>query len=141
MSGRALRNFFRILLAALFVFAGSYHFYNPALYRPLMPEYLPRHDELIFISGVFEVTLGLLVLIPRYRRFAGLGLIALLLAVFPANVHMATHPEVYPDVSSFLRWARLPLQAVLIGWVWWVTQVMAPQKGGDDTLATTGRSP
>ncbi len=121
MSKVQVVRYFRILFAAGFVVGGANHFRDPELYLPLMPDYLPLHRELIFLSGACEILLGALILVPRFRRISAIGLIVLLIAVFPANIHMATHPEVYPEVSSLLRWGRLPLQAVLIAWVWWVS--------------------
>lgn len=112
----------RILLAAFLVFAGICHLYIPEFFFPMMPSYLPWHFELIVVSGVFEVTLALLLLVPRYRALAGFGIILLLVAVFPANIHMALHPEVFPSVSQTLRWGRLPFQAFFMLWAWWVSK-------------------
>ncbi len=115
--------FVRSLLALLFVLAGLNHFRDPAFYRPLMPPYLPWHDALIALSGVAQIVGGVGVLPASTRRLAGWGLIALLVAVFPANLHMALNPTQpgMPDVAPWLAWARLPLQGVLIAWVWWAT--------------------
>jgi uncharacterized membrane protein len=87
----------------------------------LSPDYLPRHGALVYASGVAEAVGGL-GLIPRAtRRVAGWWLIATLIAVFPANVHMALHPEEFPKVpgGAMALWARLPFQAVFIAWVRW----------------------
>jgi uncharacterized membrane protein len=111
----------KYLLAAFFVAAGMYHFINPDFYLRIMPPYLPWHLELVYLSGFFEIALGLLILIPRYTRLAGWGLIALLIAVFPANIHMAVNHDNYPDVPMWFHWFRLPLQLVFIAWAWWVT--------------------
>lgn len=74
---------------------------------------------LVQISGICEVLGGIGVLVPNTRRFAGAGLIALLVAVFPANVQMALHPELYADIGTVQAfYIRLPLQLVLIAWVW-----------------------
>ena len=77
---------------------------------------------MIYISGAFEVLLGLLALPDKTRKLAGWGMIALLGAVFPANLHMALHPEIFPDIPVWGLWARLPFQGVLIFWVWKVTR-------------------
>src|SRR4028119_1045708 len=102
----------KYLLGLAFALAGLYDFINPAFYLRMMPPYLPWHLFLVYLSGCFEATLGLLLLIPRYTRYAAWGLIALLVAVFPANVHMALNPQLYPDISPHTLWLRLPLQAL-----------------------------
>lgn len=110
-------------LAALFVGGGTLHLVRPRMYEAVVPPWLPAHRELVLISGLAEIAGGLGVLVPALRRPAGVGLIALLVAVFPANVHMAAHPEQVPGLSvpRPLLIARLPLQGVLIGWVWAAT--------------------
>jgi uncharacterized membrane protein len=113
----------RWLLGALFVAAGLNHFVKPEVYVKIMPPYLPWHYELVLISGVFEILGGVGLLIPRTSRAAAWGLIALLVAVFPANAHMALHPEVgaelFPALPPAAYWIRLPFQAVLIAWAYW----------------------
>ncbi len=110
-------------LAACFVLAGANHFRVPDLYLPLMPEWLPWHRALIAISGAAEILGGLGTALPKWRRAAGWGLIALLIAVFPANVHMLIHqvPVAGNEIPLWILWARLPLQAVMIAWVWWTS--------------------
>ena len=112
----------RYLLGVLFIAAGANHFVNPAFYLAMMPAYLPWHSELVFLSGVAEVVLGALLLFRRWAVWAGWGLIALLVAIFPANVNMTLHPELYPSISPTVLWLRLPLQAVFIAWAWWYTR-------------------
>jgi uncharacterized membrane protein len=113
----------RWLLAVLMTAAGVMHFVAPRFYLPMMPDYLPWHLELVYISGVFEVLFGLGLLHPRTRTPAGWGLIALLIAVFPANVWMATHaPLPGLDVSPLAAWLRLPFQALFMAWAWWVSR-------------------
>src|SRR4051794_7533500 len=116
---RWLRLVMRWLLAILFVLAGVNHFRDPEFYVRIMPPYLLWHRELVYFSGVCEAALGLLLLVPRCSRAAAWGLIALLVAVFPANLHMALHPEAYPEFSPVALYARLPLQAVLVAWAYW----------------------
>lgn len=122
------------VMAAFYVMAGLNHFVRPDVYFPMMPSYLPAHRELIMLSGIAEVGLGIAVLVPMLRQWAAWGLVALLIAVFPANLHIAMH-----DVPLFGRsqgfgiwnWARLPLQALLIAWAWWYTRdamVTAPRR-------------
>ena len=113
------------LMAAFYVFAGVMHFVRPDYYTPAMPPYLPWHEALIFLSGVAEVGLGIAVLIPSLRRWAAWGIIALLIAIFPANVHIALYNVPMfgnPEGAGIFNWIRLPLQLVLILWAWWYTQ-------------------
>ncbi len=111
-----------LALAAFFVVAGVNHFLNPDFYVAIMPPYLPAHLELVYLSGVFELVGGVAVLVAGVRVLAGWGLILLLIAVFPANLHTALHPELFPDVSTVAMYARLPLQLVFIAWAYWATQ-------------------
>ncbi|NQZ97927.1 MAG: DoxX family protein [Myxococcales bacterium] len=111
-----------LALAAAFIFAGVNHFLNPDFFVAIMPPYLPLHLELVLLSGVFEILGGVAVLVPGVRSLAGWGLILLLLAVFPANLHMALNPELFPDVSSSALYLRLPLQIVFIAWAYWATR-------------------
>jgi uncharacterized membrane protein len=108
-------------LGLLFALAGLYHFVNPAFYLRMMPPYLPWHLFLVYLSGLCETALGLLLLVPKYTRLAAWGLIALLVAVFPANLNMAFNPQLFPELSPAALWLRLPLQALLIAWVYWFT--------------------
>jgi uncharacterized membrane protein len=110
------------LLGFLFVFAGVSHFLRSSFFVSIVPPYLPWPLALVYISGVFEVVLGMLLLIPRTRRVAAWGLIALLVAVFPANLHMAFHPDSYPEFSPVALWARLPFQGLFIAWAFWFTR-------------------
>ncbi|MEL6444540.1 MAG: MauE/DoxX family redox-associated membrane protein [Bacteroidota bacterium] len=111
-------------LAALFVGAGAMHFVNPEPYVRLIPPYLPAPLLLVYVSGVAEVLGGLGVLPKVTRRWAGLGLIALLVVFLLTHVHMALNPADYADlgVPAWGWWARLPVQGVLVAWVWWTTQ-------------------
>ncbi|MFO0797802.1 MAG: DoxX family protein [Gemmataceae bacterium] len=108
----------RWVLGLAFVAAGVNHFVQPDFYTRLMPPYLPWHAELVFLSGVAEVALGLLALPARTAPAAGWGLVALLVAVFPANVHMAMNPELFPEIPAWVPYARLPLQGVFIWWAY-----------------------
>ncbi len=117
-----LRAVMRWLLAGLFVAAGVMHFVRPQFYLSAMPPYLPWHLEVVYVSGVCEVLLGVLLLVPRVQRAAAWGLIALLIAVFPANVHMVMNPDLFPNIPPAVLWARLPLQGVFIAWAWWFTR-------------------
>lgn len=107
----------RRLCAATFVVAGALHFLRPRMYEAIMPDWLPAHRELVLASGAAEIAGGVGLLTPR-RRLAGWWLIATLVAVFPANVHMALHPERYrvPGGRAAL-YGRLPFQALFVAWV------------------------
>jgi len=110
------------LLAVFFTIAGILHFVRPRSYEAIMPEYIPYHSEVVFISGVAEVAGGLALVSERTRPFARWWLIGLLIAVFPANLHMALNPEDIrgldmEQVPRWALWARLPLQAAAVYWV------------------------
>ncbi|MDQ3418089.1 MAG: DoxX family protein [Acidobacteriota bacterium] len=125
----------RYVLGVLFILAGANHLRNPALYVAIMPPYLPWHLALVYISGAAQITLGALLLWRRWSAVAAWGLIALLAAIFPANLHMALHPERYRSVPEFALWLRLPLQGVLMLWAWWY----ARGKGAGDGECTSRR--
>ena len=116
------RTVFRWLAAATFTYTGVKHFTSADAFRAICPAALPRPDVLVVVSGVAEIAGAVGLLVPRLRRAAGWGLVALLIAVFPANVHMAVSrdPAVTFGLPRWLLLARLPLQAVLIAWVLWV---------------------
>ncbi len=117
-----MRSTLRIVLALFFVGAGINHFTRTGFYVRMIPLYLPWHLALVHVSGVAEVVLGLLLFVPRSSGVASWGLIVLLVAVFPANVQMALHPETFPEFRPAALWLRLPLQAVLIAWSFWYTR-------------------
>lgn len=115
---------FRGALALVMVVAGVLHFAATEAYIAIMPDYLPWHRELVWISGVFEIVLGLGLLPRRTRRVSGLGLVLLYLAVLPANINMAVH-DIQPaafHIPAFLLWARVPFQLVFIYWAWRVSR-------------------
>jgi uncharacterized membrane protein len=107
-----------IRLGGFFLFAGLMHFVKPRPYVAIVPDALPRKREIVFASGVAEMAGGAGVLVPATRRVAGWWLIATLLAIFPANVNMAVNSERFRAVPEPLLWVRLPVQALLIRWVW-----------------------
>jgi uncharacterized membrane protein len=104
----------------MFAAAGILHFVRPRVYEAIMPDYLPAHRALVYASGVAELAGGLGVLHPRTRRYGSWWSIATLVGVFPANLHMALHPERYRTIPGGrpALLLRLPLQAGLIAWAW-----------------------
>jgi uncharacterized membrane protein len=115
------------ILAAFFLVAGALHFVRPRAYEAIMPESLPAHRELVYLSGLAEMAGGAGVLIDRTRRPAGWWLIATMLAVFPANVTMAVGAERFRPLPEPLLWARLPLQGAIVYWIWRVTSGARPR--------------
>jgi uncharacterized membrane protein len=114
-----MRTILRGLAAIFFVVAGTFHFLKPEMYLQIMPLYFPAPQLLVAVSGVAEIAGGIGLLIRPLRRAAGWGLVALLIAVFPANVYMLQHPGQF-HFAQWIFWARLPLQGVFIAWIWFV---------------------
>jgi uncharacterized membrane protein len=112
----------RLPLGLFFIAAGVLHFVRPRMYEAIMPEALPARRELVYASGAAEIAGGAAVLARRTARPAGWWLIALLVAVFPANVNMAVNAEKFRSIPEPLLWLRLPLQGALIAWVWSATR-------------------
>jgi uncharacterized membrane protein len=112
------------LLGAFFVAAGINHFVMPRYYRRIVPPGFGDPATVVAISGAAEIAGGVGAVVPCTRRAAGWGLIALLAAVFPANVYMAVRPERFRDlgVPAVLLWLRLPLQPLMMWWAWRATQ-------------------
>ncbi len=141
----------RCVLAVAFVFAGILHFSNRDFYMKIMPPYLPLHLELVYLSGVFELVLGVMLLVGELGRWsvvvpvvdgrtgrqvplkltaiAAWGLILLLIAVFPANIYVYQHQDVLAAPPLF-HLLRLPLQGFLILWAWWHTRPAVPPASG-----------
>jgi uncharacterized membrane protein len=113
-----------VVAAVFYIAAGSLHFVKPAPYLRIMPPYIPWHAAMVRVSGAFEILGGLGMMVPATRRAAAFGLVALLIAVFPANIYMAMHPVEAgaSAIAPVLRWGRLPLQALLIWWLLWCTR-------------------
>jgi uncharacterized membrane protein len=107
-------------LGVFYSFAGVMHFIRPKTYEAIMPPYLPAHRELVLASGAAEALGGVTALLPRAHPFARWWLIATLIAIFPANLHMAMNAgdiKGLPDIPRWMLWARLPGQLLLIAWV------------------------
>lgn len=112
----------KYVLAVAFILAGINHFLNPQFYLRMMPPVLPAHLFLVYLSGVFEILFGVLLAIPKFSRVAAWLIIALLIAVFPANIYMALNPQLFPEFSQTALYVRLPLQFILIAWAFWLTR-------------------
>jgi uncharacterized membrane protein len=111
-------------VALFFAAAGVNHFVMPRVYERIVPPGFGDPARAVQVSGAAEIVGGLGVLPPTTRRVAGVGLIALLVAVFPANVYMALRPEQAgaARIPRALLWARLPLQPLIMAWVWRATR-------------------
>jgi uncharacterized membrane protein len=114
-------------MAGAYVFAGFNHLINPAFYLAIIPPDLPNPEWINVISGLAEIVLGVFILEPRVRVLAAWGIIALLVAVFPANLYVATQniglPGGEPGTGNGLvNWVRLPFQALFVAWAWWYTR-------------------
>jgi uncharacterized membrane protein len=129
-----IRRVLRWVLAVAMVAVGVRHFTDPEPFVRIVPAALPAKLALVWISGAAEVLGGVGLLVPRARRWAGYGLIALYVAVFPANVNMALNHLPLGDavMPTWALWARLPMQAVLIALAWWVSR-------DDDARRVTAR--
>jgi uncharacterized membrane protein len=118
----------RIALSILFLVAGVGHFTHTAGFERIVPPYLPSPRVLVYVSGIFEILGALGILLTSTRTFAGWGLVALLVAVFPANIYMATANIKFGSFppEPWMAWARLPLQVALIALVIWACELWPP---------------
>lgn len=107
-------------IAVVYIISGFLHFFRPEPYLRIMPPYIPYHSAMVLLSGMAELVLGVGLLFPTTRSLAAWGIILLLIAVFPANVYMATSDK-FADIPAWLRWGRLPIQGILIAWAWQFT--------------------
>ncbi len=111
----------RCALSILMIVAGTMHFVDPEFFLKIMPPYLPLHKELVLISGSAELLLGVLLLVPQTSQIAAWGIVALLIAVFPANVYLYQNPDILP-APAIMHLLRLPFQGVFILWAYWFTR-------------------
>ncbi|QDU80486.1 hypothetical protein Pla110_22160 [Polystyrenella longa] len=117
---RQVKSISKFILAIFMIVAGTMHFVNPEFFLKIVPPYLPLHKELVLISGVCEILLGVMLLIPQTSHLAEWGIIVLLIAVFPANIYLYQNQEILP-ASPLIHLLRLPLQGVFILWAYWHT--------------------
>jgi uncharacterized membrane protein len=121
-----------LIIALFFATGGVAHFVYTEFFVLAMPGYVGYHRELVIVSGVFELLGALGILVPRTRLLAGYGLIALAIAVFPANINMALHPEEYRGIPEALLYLRLPVQFLFVWFIWWA---IAPERLTNRTVA------
>lgn len=115
-----VKNIIRIIYGTLFIISGTTHFLFPEFYEGLIPANFPSPSSLIILTGMAEIVLGALLIVPATARLASWGLIVLLLVMFPVFIHMATHPEQFPQFAPLGLWLRLPLQTLLISLAYWL---------------------
>ena len=107
------------VMGIFYVVVGVKHFQDPSWFVQIIPPILPYKYELVYISGFFEVLLGILLMIPRFQSIAAKGLMALLICVYPANIYLAQTNGVAMGISPLIAWGRLPFQFVFIGLAYW----------------------
>ena len=105
-----------------FMLGGIAHFTNTQFFVDIMPPWIGYHEEIVYISGVFEILGALGILFPATRQWAGNGLLLLVICVTPANVHMWLNPELFPDVPEAFLSVRLVVQVALFALIWWCTR-------------------
>ena len=120
---RILKFILKVLFAILFISAGILHFVMPDFFVRIVPPILPAPLFIVYLSGIVEIALGILLLVPKFSRFAAFGLIALLVAVFPANIYMAINPQTFADYDQLMLYLRLPIQFLLIFCAYRLTKI------------------
>ena len=117
-----------LIITLFFISGGIAHFVFGNFFAQIMPAYLPWHLELVYLSGVFELLGAVGILLPRTRLLAAYGLMALCVAVFPANLNMALRPEQFPDIPVAFLYIRLPFQPLFIWFIWWAVAAERQQR-------------
>lgn len=123
-----------VIVFLWFMLGGIAHFTETEFFLSITPPWVPFPLWVVYISGVIEIALAVLILIPSVRPLAGWGLILLTLAVTPANVHMYMNPELFPDASQTVYLIRLIIQGFLLALIWWSTRVLEPKAPESKTL-------
>jgi uncharacterized membrane protein len=113
-----VKNVFLAIFVFFYVSSGVNHFLTPDFYLKLMPPYIPYPLQIIYLSGVIEILLGVGAAIPRFRARAAWAVIFMLISFMPVHIHMVVHPELYPDVPEIGLWLRIVVQGVLIWWAY-----------------------
>lgn len=117
---RLTKTILKWVFALIFILAGIMHFAVSEMFVRIVPPVLPFPLLIVYLSGICEFFLGIMLLVPKYSRLAAWGLILLLIAVFPANIYMALNPQIFDDFTPTQLYLRLPIQLVLIGWAYWL---------------------
>ena len=122
MKGKLQKSILIVISSIFYTIVGVKHFIEPDYFLSIIPPYLPFHIELVYISGFFEILFGLMILFPKYRYYGSIGLILLLIAVFPANIYLAQSKEAQEaiDASQQIAIWRLPMQGILIWIAYWI---------------------
>ena len=112
----------KIISSIFYVLVGIKHFIDPNFFLAIVPPYLPYHLELVYISGIFEILFGVMILFPKYRYWGSVGLILLLIAVFPANIYLFQSVEAQRAIGATQEIAtwRLPVQGIFILVAYWI---------------------
>ena len=118
---RLMENIALYIMAGFLVFAGISHFTMKNFFMKTMPPYIPKHEEMVIISGIAEIILGICLLFSQTKSLAAWGIILLFIAVFPANIYMTTSGK-FKKIPHWILWLRLPLQLVLIAWAYLYTK-------------------
>ena len=111
-----------IISSIFYVLVGIKHFIDPNFFLAIVPPYLPYHLELVYISGLFEILFGVMILFPKYRYWGSVGLILLLIGVFPANIYLFQSVEAQKAIGATQEIAtwRLPVQGIFILVAYWI---------------------
>ena len=120
--GKLQKSILIVISSIFYSIVGIKHFIEPDYFLSIIPPYLPFHLELVYISGFFEILFGLMILFPKYRYYGSIGLILLLIAVFPANIYLAQSKEAQEAIGAsqqIVIW-RLPIQGILIWIAYWI---------------------
>ena len=122
MKGKLQKSILIVISSIFYTIVGVKHFIEPDYFLSIIPPYLPFHIELVYISGFFEILFGLMILFPKYRYYGSIGLILLLIAVFPANIYLAQSKEAQEAIGASQQIAiwRLPMQGILIWIAYWI---------------------
>jgi len=120
--GKLQKSILIVISSIFYTITGIKHFIKPDYFLSIIPPYLPFHLELVYISGFFEILFGLIILFPKYRYYGSIGLILLLIAVFPANIYLAQSKEAQEAIGTSQQIAiwRLPIQGILIWIAYWI---------------------
>ena len=120
--GKLQKSILIVISSIFYSIVGIKHFIEPDYFLSIIPPYLPFHIELVYISGFFEILFGLMILFPKYRYYGSIGLILLLIGVFPANIYLAQSKEAQEAIGTSQQIAiwRLPIQGILIWIAYWI---------------------